>query len=78
VLQLHKAEGLEHAIVDLVRNFPGLLDQPISDVLFHGERVEKRAFLKYHPDFAAEREQFLLAHLRNLFVENDDAARVRT
>ena len=36
--------------------------QLVSNILAYGERIEKRAFLKYKADFAAEREQFRFTH----------------
>ena len=70
-----EAQGLAHAHIDfVVGNF--FLNQLIGDVVAHGERIEERAFLKDHAGASAQRERALLGHVRNIFAEEVNAARV--
>ncbi len=76
MLELHEPKRLQHTLVNLVGNSSGFLDQPIGNVLFHGQGVEERALLKDHSDLPAQREQVFFAHCRNFIVEDGDAAGV--
>ncbi len=51
-----------------------LFHQPVGDILAHRERVEERALLKNHPEFAAQGKKVLLAHLRHFVAQDGDAS----
>ena len=70
-------QHLLDARCDLIVRHVGLLDQPVADVLAHGQRIEQRAFLEQHADVGAHAQQLALGHLVDALAVDEDRARIR-
>jgi hypothetical protein len=64
------------ARIDLVVIYP-LLNKLVCDVVANGEGIKEGTLLKDHAGAGAEMEEFLFAHIGNLFPEQMDAAFIR-
>ena len=75
LLQAHETEHLLHAPIRVVEGHVALLVQLVADVLFDGERVEERPFLKHHADIGTHVHELQLTHpVHALPVDEDRAA----
>jgi len=61
---------------DLFLGDAAFLDQAEGHVVTHGHRVEQRALLEDHADLAAQVEQVLFLHLRDVVPQHRDAPAV--
>ena len=55
---------------------PHLLEQPITDVVGDGERIEKGRFLEEHADVPANLQHLLFRHVVDALPPDPDLARV--
>ena len=75
--QMHQVEAFVDALADLLLGDLRMAPQRKGDVLEDRHRVEQRAFLKRHPEPAAEAIQIHRLHRADVLAVDDDVSAVR-
>src|SRR5437879_5806407 len=77
LLQLHESKRLDYLLAQLRTWQVAFLEQPVSHVFFHRQRIKEGALLEDHSNLAAKIEELFFFHLGDFVPQNKNATPVR-